>query len=247
MKLTIVGCGDAFGSGGRGNTCFRLDSSGKTIVVDFGASAMVAWSRLGLDTRDIDAVVLSHLHGDHFGGLPFLLLQSQFVALRDKPLTIAGPPGLNARLEALCEAMFPGMMRNKWRFPLFILEVAPGDPQTIGGFDVCTVEVIHPSGAPATGVRVSDGARLFAYSGDTQWTEALTEVAKDADLLMIECYAAQPGVPFHIDWPTLSQNLPRLMAKRIMLTHLGDSALAIMCDMEQAGLEIAADGKSYEI
>lgn len=247
MKLTIVGCGDAFGSGGRSNTCFRLDSVGRTIVVDFGASALVAWSRLGLDTNDIDAITLSHLHGDHFGGLPFLLLQAQFVAERRKPLTISGPPGLKARLDALCEALFPGMTRNQWRFPLSIMEITPGQSQQIGGFEVRTVEVIHPSGAPATGVRVSDGKKLFAYSGDTQWTDALAEVGREADLLMIECYAAEPGVPYHIDWRTLSGKLPTLLAKRIMLTHLGDSALAITAAMEQAGLEIAADGKSYDI
>ncbi len=247
MKLTIVGCGDAFGSGGRSNTCFRLDSNGRTIVVDFGASALVAWSRLGLDTNDIDAITLSHLHGDHFGGLPFLLLQAQFVAERRKPLTISGPPGLKARLAALCEAMFPGMMRNAWRFPLTLVEITPGSAQLIGGFEVRTIEVIHPSGAPATGVRISNGKKIFAYSGDTQWTEALTDVARDAEFLMIECYAAQPGVPHHIDWMTLSQNLPRLMAKRIVLTHLGEGALAIRAAMEQAGLEIAADGKTYDI
>ncbi len=247
MKLTIVGCGDAFGSGGRSNTCFRLDSGEKTLVVDFGASAMVAWSRLDFDTRDIDGIVLSHLHGDHFGGLPFLLLQSEFVARRTAPLEIAGPPGLKARLNALCEAMFPGMTRNKWRFPLSVIEITPGIPENISGFNVRTVEVIHPSGAPATGIRVGDGERVFAYSGDTGWTDALFEVADGADFLMIECYAATAGVPHHIDWPTLSQNLPRLRAKRKMLTHLGRSALGIVQVMEQAGVEIASDGKTFDI
>ena len=68
MKLTIVGSGDAFGSGGRANTCFWLETAKGTLVVDFGASALPALKARELDPNRIDAIVLSHLHGDHFGG-----------------------------------------------------------------------------------------------------------------------------------------------------------------------------------
>ena len=247
MKLTIVGCGDAFGSGGRGNTCFRIDAADKTVLADFGASALVAWSRLGFDTNDIDGIALSHLHGDHFGGLPFLLLQAEFVARRRKPLDIAGPPGLRARLDGLCEAMFPGMTRNTWRFPLNVLEVTPGEAAKVGGLGLLTVEVVHPSGAPATGLRISDGEKTFAYSGDTAWTDALFRVADGVDLMMVECYAPASGVPYHIDWPTLQRNLPRFRAKRIILTHLGEAALELSATIQSSGAEIAQDGQSYEI
>jgi ribonuclease BN (tRNA processing enzyme) len=247
MKLTIVGCGDAFGSGGRSNTCFRLDVEGKTVVVDFGASAMVAWNRLGLDTRDIDAIALSHLHGDHFGGLPFLLLQSNFAVPRSKPLEIVGPPGLKARLDALCEAMFPGMTRNEWRFPLAIREARPGVPDTVAGLSFRSTEVKHPAGGPATGVRIGGGGKIFAYSGDTSWTDSLLEIAEGADLMMMECYAARQGVPNHIDWPTLQANLPRLKARRIMATHLGASTLPLIPEMERAGVEVAGDGLTLDL
>ena len=185
--------------------------------------------------------------GDHFGGLPFLLLQAEFVARRTKPLEIAGPPGLKSRLDDLCEAMFPGMTRNKWRFPLVLKEVTPGEAAIVGGFGLSTVEVIHPSGAPATGLRLSDGGRTFAYSGDTAWTDALYRVADGADLMMVECYAPAAGVPYHIDWPTLAQKLPQFGAKRILLTHLGDGALAIANRIRQAGYEIAEDGRTYDL
>jgi ribonuclease BN (tRNA processing enzyme) len=68
MKLTIVGCGDAFGSGGRMNTCFWLETAKATLVVDFGASSLVALKKAGLDPNAIDGIVLSHLHGDHSAG-----------------------------------------------------------------------------------------------------------------------------------------------------------------------------------
>lgn len=247
MKLTVVGSGDAFGTGGRGNTCFRLDGNPGTLLVDFGASALVGWNRLGMSTLDIGAVVISHLHGDHFGGLPFLLLESQFVSERRKPLVIAGPPGLHTRLEMACEVLFPGMTGNRWAFPWSVLEIEPGASREIAGFQVQTIEVRHPSGAPATGIRVNDGKTTFAYSGDTSWVPNLEVLAAEADLFMIECYGGERPIPNHIDWPSLEKNLPKLGARRICVTHMGRSALERSAEIAAKGLLIAEDGKVIDI
>lgn len=247
MRVTAIGTGDAFGSGGRMHTCWRLDAGGRTVCVDFGAAAIVGWGRTGRPTADIDAVVISHLHGDHFGGLPFLLLESQFVARRRKPLLIVGPPGLARRLEALCEAMFPGSWRMDWTFPLDIREVEPGQPQRFVDFDFLSLEVRHPSGAQATAVRVSAGGRTFAYSGDTEWVEALVEISRDADLFVCECYSGASAVPNHVDWPTLRANLPRLAARSLMVTHLGHTALGKIDEIRAANVAVAEDGLVLEL
>ena len=86
MRLTIVGSGDAFGSGGRLNTCFFLETAKAALLIDCGASALPALKGQGIEPNRIDAIILSHLHGDHFGGLPFLLLDGQFLSRREKPL-----------------------------------------------------------------------------------------------------------------------------------------------------------------
>jgi ribonuclease BN (tRNA processing enzyme) len=133
MRLTVVGSGDAFGSGGRLNTCFFLETARGTLLIDCGASALIGLKKHGLDPNRVDGVVLSHLHGDHFGGLPFLLLDGQFLGRRDRELVIAGPPGTRARLDALLEVFFPRSTLNKWRFPWHVVEIEIGRPTEVLG------------------------------------------------------------------------------------------------------------------
>src|SRR5690242_3804519 len=164
MRLTIVGCGDAFGSGGRSNTCFWLETTKTVLAVDFGASALPALKARKLDPGRLDAVILSHLHGDHFGGLPFLLLDAQYLTRRDKPLVIAGPPGTAARLDALLEAMFPGSTAYPWKHKWSVQEIEVERASKVLDHDIITTEVIHRSGAPSTALRLGIDGKVFAYS-----------------------------------------------------------------------------------
>jgi ribonuclease BN (tRNA processing enzyme) len=247
MRLTIAGSGDAFGSGGRFNTCFWLETAKATLLVDCGASSLVALKAHGLDHGKVDGIILSHLHGDHFGALPFLLIDAQLVMRRERPLIIAGPPGSRVRIEAAIENFFPRALTNRWRFPFEIVEIEPGRPAEILGHAVSTVEVVHQSGAPSTALRISDGQRLFAYSGDTEWTEALIGVADSADLFIVECFGYAGTLKGHLSWEILKPKLPSLRAKRIMLTHMNPSMLAKVEEARAAGLLVAEDGAVVEI
>ena len=246
MRLTIVGCGDAFGSGGRSNTCFMLETAKATLAVDFGASALPALKKLAIDPNRIDGIVLSHLHGDHFGGLPFFLLDGQFLAQRTKPLLIAGPPGTKARLDSLLEVFFPKSTSSNWKFAWSVKEITVGVPDQVLEHSIVTAEVIHRSGAPSTALRLSDGARTFAYSGDTEWTAALLPIAKDADLFICECYAYAGTITGHLTWETLKPRLADLGARQIMLTHMNPTMLAKLDDVRRSGMQIAEDGAVLE-
>jgi ribonuclease BN (tRNA processing enzyme) len=247
MRLTIVGSGDAFGSGGRSHTCFFLETAKAALLVDCGASAMTALQVRGIDLNAIDGVVLSHLHGDHFGALPFLLLDWQFLARRDRPLLIAGPPGTRGRLDAALEVFFPKSTGIKWRFPWTVQEVTPGRADEVLGHAVVTAEVIHQSGAPSTALRLSDGEKAFAYSGDTEWTDALLAIARDADLFLCECYAYAGQLTGHMSWEILQTRISALGARRMMLTHMNPTMLARHDEARAAGLLIAEDGLVLEV
>jgi ribonuclease BN (tRNA processing enzyme) len=247
MQLTIIGSGDAFGSGGRFNTCFHLASGGHTYLIDCGASTAVALKAQRVDPNTIDAVILSHLHGDHFGGIPFLMLDGQFLSRRERPLLFAGPPGATERIHALMEAFFPKSTGTKWRFPFSVMEIPLGEPTKVLGLQVVTAEVVHFSGTPSTALRVTDGKRTLAYSGDTEWTDALLPVASGADLFIIECYEYDRELTGHLNWVTIKSRLKDFAAGRIMLTHMNPNMLARIDEARQSGVLIARDGLTLDV
>jgi ribonuclease BN (tRNA processing enzyme) len=242
MQLTIVGSGDAFGSGGRFNTCFLLDTGKARLLVDCGASSLVALKARDIDLNSIDGIVLSHLHGDHFGALPFLLLDAQFLAQRTRPLLIAGPPGTRARLDAALEVFFPRSSANQWHFQWTVIEIDLGQPTDLLGHSLTSAEVQHYSGGPSTALRLSNGTALFAYSGDTEWVDALVSIADGADLFIIECYGYSGRVTGHLTWEVIKPRLPDLRARQIMVTHMSPSMLSRLDEVRAAGVLVAEDG-----
>ena len=168
MRVRFVGSGDAFGSGGRWQTCIHVSGEGQVLLVDCGATSLVALKAQGLDPGAVDAVAVTHLHGDHFGGLPFLILDGQF-SRRSTPLQVAGPPGIRARLAEAMEALFPGSSRAQRRFAVEVTELrTDGKAAGLSAAAVRGWEVEHACGAPPLALRVELGGTSFAYSGDTQ-------------------------------------------------------------------------------
>jgi len=244
LRLHVLGSGDAFGSGGRLQTCLCLEGpDGARVLVDCGATSLVALKRAGIEPRSVGCVLVSHLHGDHFGGLPFLVLDSQF-ARREAPLTIAGPPGTCERLATAMDVLFPGSSRLARRFRVDLIELAPGATTTIGSLSVAGFPVEHESGAPSYALRVEWAGRTVVYSGDTEWCEALIDAARGADLFVCEAYTFERRIRYHLDHATLARHLDRIHARRVILTHLGPEMLA---HRHEAIAQCADDGLVVEI
>lgn len=244
VQVVFLGTGDAFGSGGRLQTCFLLRAEGRSALVDCGATGLIAMRRLGVDPNAIGLVLLSHLHGDHIAGLPFLILDAQFVSRRTTPLVIAGPAGTHARLMQMMEVLFPGSSTVERRFRLDIVELEPRRRQVFDGFAATPHLVNHPSGSPALALRIECGGRVIAYSGDTDWTDTLTGAARDADLFIVEAYTYEKPVKYHLDYQTLSAHLHELRPKRFILTHMGAEMLGRVSAL---GCEYAEDGKQVDV
>jgi ribonuclease BN (tRNA processing enzyme) len=114
------------------------------------------------------------------------------------------------------------------------------------GHRVLTAEVLHQSGAPSTALRLTDGGTIFAYSGDTEWTDALLAIARGADLFVCECCAYAGKLTGHMTWESLKTNLSALGAKRTMITHMNPTMLAKTDEARRAGVLVAEDGMELE-
>jgi ribonuclease BN (tRNA processing enzyme) len=237
LELQVLGCGDALGSGGRLHTCFSLASEGRRLLVDCGATAMIGMRRFDVAPSEVDAIVLTHLHGDHFAGIPYFLLVARHLEKRREPLVIAGPPGTEERVDTLMEAMYPGSTEHENGFDLRYVELRAGEPCDVAFAKVTATEVVHPSGAPAYALRVAAAGRTFAYTGDTEWVEALVDVARGADLFLCECSDYRPFAPYHMNYGNLLRRRADFECGRLMLTHLGVEMIARLAEIEVECLE----------
>ena len=244
MRLRFVGCGDAFGSGGRFNTCFHVSGRDVNFLIDCGATSLPALKRFDIARENIDLILITHFHGDHFAGLPFFLLDAQFTR-RSRQLVIAGPEGIEMRLTQVMEALFEHSSKTKQRFELSVVALAPEVTRTFGAVTVTPFPVVHgESGGPFLGYRIEAEGRVIAYSADTEWTDTLIPLGRDADLLIAEAYYYDRIVKNHLSLKTLEAHLPEIKPKRLILTHMSDDMLGRLATL---GHTAASDGMIVEI
>ncbi len=241
MEITIIGSGDAFGSGGKFNTCFYVQSTQNHFLIDCGASSLLALKKTLINPNTVDTIFISHFHGDHFGGLPFFILDAHLVQKRTSPLTIVGPIGLQSRVVEIMEALFRGSSMIDFSFQIFYHEVAEGELKIVNGIEVSYYSVVHAIESSPHGLRVRVDGKALAYSGDTEWTENLIPLASDTDLFIVECYNFKGDLKFHMNYEVLRKNQQRLASKKILLTHLGEDMIKQKNALE---MEVCEDGKT---
>jgi ribonuclease BN (tRNA processing enzyme) len=246
LAVTFAGSGDAFGSGGRYQACVHLRPPDQApVLLDCGATSLSALKAGGIDPGEVRTVFVSHLHGDHFGGLPFLILDGQF-SRRTRPLTVAGPPGTADRLPQAMETSFPGSSGARRRFGVDVVELVPDGTTTVHGVQVTTWEVDHPSGAPPLALRLGIGGTTIAYTGDTSWTDKLVAAADGADLLIAEAYRYDKAVPYHLRYTDLVRHRASLASGRIVLTHMSSDMISRAAEGRLA-FETAHDGLTVHV
>ncbi|PEQ11480.1 MBL fold metallo-hydrolase [Novosphingobium sp. PC22D] len=226
MHVRFIGCGDAFGSGGRFNTCFQVVGETTNLLIDCGASSLVAMKQQQVDRNAIRMIVVTHFHADHFGGVPFFILDAQFFARRRDPLTIVGPVGLGEWYRRVMETAFPGSSGAARKFEVRLVEIAAGTSCEVEGVTVHAAQARHGAlDAPCLAVRVEAEGRAVAYTGDGEWTDGLVPIARDADLFIAEAYFRERRVATHLGLAEIEAHLAELGPRRLILTHMSDDML----------------------
>jgi ribonuclease BN (tRNA processing enzyme) len=228
MAVTVrfVGSGDSFGSGGRFQTCILVDGPQSRFAIDFGTSSLIALAQQGIEHNSIDAILLTHLHGDHCGGVPFLLMDAMLGARRARPLVVAGPRDLQRRMGQIQDALFPGSHVMATRFPLTWVEMEPGRAHQVLDLVVTPRPARHTAETNPTALRVEVGGKVVAYTGDTEWTDDVAKVAAGADLLIAESYFYDKPIRWHLNYPAIAARRDELGARRVILTHMSREMLA---------------------
>lgn len=239
VRVHFLGAGDAFSAGGRHQAGYLVSASSATFLLDCGATTLTAMKRDRVDAAAIDMVLISHLHGDHFAGLPFLFLEYLFEQPRRRPLRIVGPAGTEERVGAIFDATYRELSKRPLPFALQFTELTPGIPTTLGALTIEPYRVPHQEHEVSLALRVRIDDKVILYSGDTGWTDALIEWSHATDLFICECCFYETRVDFHLDYPRLAENRARFGARRMILTHLGREVLA---HRDQITMELAHDG-----
>lgn len=219
--LTCLGTSDAFGSAGRHCAGYLLDTPQGCVLLDAGPSVLSALKSLKRRPTEVDAVVLSHLHGDHFGGVAFLILEFCYEAPRDRPLLVVGPPDTERRVFELYYALYAEMRGKTLPFELRFVEMTDGSTTEVVDARVQSFRVPHQDTAVSLGYRVRANGATVAYSGDTAWTPDLLRHSQGADLFICECTTFESEVPRHVRYRDIEANRDRFDCGRLLLTHLG--------------------------
>ncbi len=228
LELTILGTGDAFASHGRFQSGYIIEAPDCRILMEAGPTALCAMKRMGFRPADLDMILVSHLHGDHYGGLPFFLLEYLYESPRDKPLTVVGPVRTEERTWRLFRTMFPGTKPDLPRLleHLAFVDIAPGDDRRIGPARIAAMRTPHMKRDISLAFRIELAGKTIAFSGDSGWTDALPEFVAGANLFLCECtYFESAQLDFHMNYPSLSANRRRFDVGRMVLTHIGREVL----------------------
>ncbi len=242
MELTILGASGSYATAESPCSGYLLRADGHTIWMDAGNGTLGPLQR-HVGIRDVDAVVLSHVHPDHCADMyPFFF--AVLFPEPERPIPVFTPPGVRERLEHLIGED----SRERWRTFLDWQELRPGDVAESGPFRFEIFDAAHS--VDNNTLRISRDGSVLCYSGDTGPNPHLAEAARDADLFLCEASwsEAQRGImgPVHLTAREAGEAARAAGAQRLMLTHMwADNDRAVMreqaADTYDGPIELAVE------
>lgn len=220
---------------GRGQTCFLLESSDNSkMLIDFGATSLLQITRQNVSMSNVDRLLVTHFHGDHIGGIPFLLLHLHFIEHRTEKFEILGPVGVGNVVHQLNNLLYPGI---EFGFEIQFTEIKPIDdskPTVTGPFSIEAVPVSHRP--ESLGYRISNHGRSFAFSGDTRWCDSLVQLYHQVDIGILELsFLEQPkDGSSHISLTELVKNRSLLNVDRLYFNHIYDELAQQVSDLPKS-------------
>jgi ribonuclease Z len=254
LRVTFVGVGEAFDEA-VGNTSVLVSTSsppaGRQILLDCGFTAAHAFWRCSPDPMGLDTIWVSHFHGDHFFGIPLLLLRF-WEEKRELPLMLVGQSGLEGRIRAAMELAYPGFL-GKLQYGLSFREVVAGEEMELLGLRWSFAETGHSS--PCLAVRLDHDQTALVYSGDGAPTAATLSLAEGCDLIVHEAFGLDQTAPGHGTVKGCIDMAETCRAKALALVHVnrdvrrdhGESILLRLARMKKTKGFLPEPGDRLEI
>lgn len=247
MEIHFLGVGEACDPH-QPNTAILLKTSAAQkagrILLDCGFTVPHHYLALNPDPDELEIVWISHFHGDHFFGMPLLLLWFWEMA-RQKPLNIMGPAGLETKIKQAMELAYPNFL-PRLGFPLVCSEVEPGRREIIS--DTAWQAAPNEHSEPCLSMRLELENKAIFYSGDGRPTPMTRRLAQGCDIIIHEAYGLEDTTPGHGSIAACLDFARNAGVNRIALVHLQRSvrsqAMATVKQVpaKETGLEILLPG-----
>ena len=249
-RLVTIGSSDAFNHCGRANSCFWVDDELGSYLLDCGPTTPMSLQQLKktnrLELSSLDTIYLTHLHGDHIGGLPVLLLELHFSMKRTQPLVIAGPTHTEERVKTLCGSCYPNMLDQMLGFDIDFVERELKSKTTTSGRIIHSIPAQHDPNAFPTSLKIESPQSSITFSGDTGWHEDLIDLSKDADAFVLECSYETAIFPGHVGLDEIAAHRSSMTPKRLILTHFGEASRHAASQRKaELNIQIADDGMAW--
>ena len=216
MNLTILGSGNSTPQPNRASAGYRVELEAP-ILLDFGTGTFRNLARLDAPMDSIAAILISHLHVDHYADLLSYLFHQTCRADPRGPLEIFGPPGTASAVDHLRQSS-PSL--HELRFRLRVTEVHQ-DPFEVAGARVTPHEVVHSQRLTALAYRIDRGGRVLTYSGDSTACDALVTACRGADLAVLEAtYPSDRTHPIHMNAEQACGVARAAGVRSLVLSHL---------------------------